>query len=58
MPAWECFNAQVKVERFRLEYHAEHVHSSLGGLTSAEYVARFTLSAPAELTRLSARDLT
>lgn len=59
----ECLNeewftslidAQVKVERFRLEYHAEHSHSSLGGLTPTEYAARFTPSAPAELTRLSA----
>lgn len=59
----ECLNeewftsladAQVKVERFRLEYHAEHSHSSLGGLTPTEYAARFTRSAPAELTRLSA----
>ena len=47
-------DAQVKIERFRLKYHAEHSHSSLGGLTPAEYAARFTLSAPAELTRLSA----
>ena len=61
----ECLNeewftsladAQVKIERFRLQYHAEHSHSSLGGLTPAEYAARFTLSAPAELTRLSAQD--
>ena len=59
----ECLNeewfltlvhAQVKIERFRVEYETEHSHSSLGGLTPAEYAARFTPSAPAELTRLSA----
>ncbi len=59
----ECLNehyftslvdAQVKIERFRLDYLTEHSHSSLGGLTPAEYAARFTPSAPAELTRLSA----
>lgn len=59
----ECLNeqwftslvdAQVKIETFRLEYLTEHPHSSLGGLTPAEYAARFTHSAPAELTRLSA----
>lgn len=59
----ECLNeqwftslldAQVKIEAFRLEYITEHSHSSLGGLTPAEYAARFTPSAPAELTRLSA----
>lgn len=59
----ECLNeqwftslvdAQVKVEAFRLEYHMEHSHSGLGGLTPAEYGARFTPSAPAEITRLSA----
>ena len=55
----ECLNeqwftslvdAQVKIETFRLEYLTEHPHSSLGGLTPAEYAARFTRSAPAELT--------
>lgn len=59
----ECLNeqwftslvdAQVKIEAFRLEYLTEHSHSSLGGLTPAEYAARFTPSASAELTRLSA----
>lgn len=59
----ECLNeqwftslvdAQVKIERFRVEYQTEHSHSSLGGLTPIEYAARFTLSAPAEITRLSA----
>jgi putative transposase len=59
----ECLNehwflsmadAQRKIERFRHEYLTEHSHSSLGGLTPAEYAGRFTLSAPAEITRLSA----
>jgi putative transposase len=59
----ECLNeewftsradAQVKIARFRLEDHAEHSHSSLGGLTPAEYAARFTPSASADFTRLSA----
>ena len=53
-----CFtslvDAQVKIEAFRLEYLTEHSHSSLGGLTPAEYAARFTPSASAEVTRLSA----
>lgn len=59
----ECLNeqwftslldAQVKIEAFRVEYQTEHSHSSLGGLTPAEYAARFIPSAPAEDTRLSA----
>lgn len=59
----ECLNeewftsitdAQIKIERFRVAYETEHSHSSLGGLTPAEYAARFTPSAPADLTRLSA----
>ncbi len=59
----ECLNeqwftslvdAQVKIATFRVEYETEHSHSSLGGLTPAEYAARFTLSAPADITRLSA----
>lgn len=59
----ECLNehyftsmpdARVKIERFRIDYLTEHSHSSLGGLTPAEYAARFTPSAPAEPTRLSA----
>lgn len=47
-------DAQVKIERWRIEYNTEHSHSSLGGLTPAEYAARFTPSAHADLTRLSA----
>ncbi len=63
MPRDECLNehyctsltdAQVKIERFRIEYETEHSHSSLGRLTPAEYAARFTPSASAEVTRLSA----
>ncbi len=59
----ECLNehwclsmadAQRRIERFRHEYLTEHRHSSLGGLTPAEYVGRFTRSAPAEITQLSA----
>jgi len=63
----ECLNehyftslvdAQAKIEAFRVEYHAEHSHSSLGGLTPAEYAARFPASAPAEVTQLSALNWT
>ncbi len=59
----ECLNehyftsltdARVKIERFRIEYETEHSHSSLGGLTPAEFAARFTPSALAEISRLSA----
>lgn len=49
-------DAQVKVERFPIEYETEHPHSSLGRMTPAEYAARCPRSAPAELTRLSAED--
>lgn len=59
----ECLNeqwftslvdAQVKILIFRVEYQTEHSHGSLRGLTPTEYAARFTPSAPAEDTRLSA----
>jgi putative transposase len=47
-------DAARKIEAWRVAYNTEHSHSSLGRLTPAEYAARFTLSAPAEITRLSA----
>ena len=47
-------DAEHRIEAWRVEYNTEHSHSSLGHLTPAEYAARFTPSAPAELTRLSA----
>jgi len=32
-------HARVLLERFRVEYNTEHLHSSLGHLTPAEYAA-------------------
>jgi len=34
---WSIAHARVLLERFRVEYNTEHLHSSLGYLTPAEY---------------------
>lgn len=34
---WSIAHARVLLERFRIEYNTEHLHSSLGYLTPAEY---------------------
>jgi len=36
---WSLAHARVLLERFRTEYNAEHLHSSLGYLTPNEYAA-------------------
>jgi putative transposase len=36
---WSLEHARVMLERFRVEYNTEHLHSSLGYLTPAEYAA-------------------
>jgi len=34
---WSIAHARVLLERFRVEYNTEHLHSSLGYLTAAEH---------------------
>jgi len=41
------FEAQVVVEAWRVEYNTYRPHSSLGGLTPAEYAERWTTNQPA-----------
>jgi len=37
---WSIAHARVLLERFRIEYNTEHLHSSLDYMTPAEYAAR------------------
>ena len=39
--------AQVVVESWRVEYNTYRPHSSLGGLTPAEYLKKWTINQPA-----------
>jgi putative transposase len=39
--------ARVLVEAWRIEYNTYRPHSSLGGLTPAEYAERWTINQPA-----------
>jgi transposase InsO family protein len=41
------FEAQVLTEAWRVEYNTYRPHSSLGGLTPAEYTERWTINQPA-----------
>jgi putative transposase len=36
---WSLAHARVLLERFRVEYNTEHLHSSLGYMTPEEYAA-------------------
>ena len=40
------FEAQVVVEAWRTEYNTYRPHSSLGGLTPAEYAEKWTINQP------------
>jgi transposase InsO family protein len=42
-----CREAQVLAEAWRIEYNTYRPHSSLGGLTPAEYAERWTINQPA-----------
>jgi len=42
---WSLAHARVLLERFRTEYNAEHLHSSLGYLTPNEYAAAHPVGA-------------
>ena len=42
---WSLAHARVLLERFRSEYNAEHLHSSLGYLTPNEYAATHPVGA-------------
>jgi transposase InsO family protein len=42
---WSIEHARVMLERFRVEYNTEHLHSSLGYLTPAEYAAMHPVGA-------------
>jgi transposase InsO family protein len=37
---WSLAHARVVIEAFRVEYNTEHLHSSLGYITPAEYAAK------------------
>ncbi len=39
--------AQILVEGWRIEYNTYRLHSSLGGLTPAEYAEAWTINQPA-----------
>ena len=42
---WSLKHARVLLERFRIEYNTEHLHSSLGYLTPEEYAAAHPVGA-------------
>jgi putative transposase len=42
---WSLAHARVLLERFRVEYNSEHLHSSLGYKTPEEYAAAHPVGA-------------
>lgn len=46
-PFGSLLEAQVVVEAWRVDYNTYRPHSSLGGLTPAEYLKKWTITRPA-----------